>query len=78
MDEIEKVGIQSKILGRMINMELYSAKDIQRILKLGRDKTYKLLNSKGFPSIKIGRDIRVPKDEFDKWIKRNTGKEVYY
>ncbi len=44
-------------------------KDLQSILKIGRDKAYKLASTKGFPSIKIGNTIRIPKEQFDTWVK---------
>lgn len=47
-------------------------KDLQSILKIGKDKAYKLANTKGFPSIKIGNTIRVPKDKFDEWVETYT------
>lgn len=53
--------------------KVYDAEDIQRILGLGRSKTYEFLgevNKKQNPFrvIKIGRLYKVPKDSFDKWI----------
>lgn len=47
-------------------------KDLQLILKIGKDKAYKLANTKGFPSIKIGNTIRIPKKQFDEWVKMYT------
>jgi len=55
---------------------LYTKKDIQNIFQLGRDKTYQLMNSRGFPTIKIGKTSYVPKDKLEKWINGNVGKNV--
>jgi len=55
---------------------LYTKQDIQSIFKLGRDKTYQLMNSKGFPTIKIGKVSYVPKDKLEKWINGNVGKNI--
>jgi len=56
--------------------------DIQRILKskevkeylgIASDKTlYKLLNTKGFPQFKIGRDYYIPEDDLIDWISKNA------
>jgi excisionase family DNA binding protein len=40
------------------------ASDIQRLLGLSRVKTYELLHQKGFPVVRIGRCLRVPRDSF--------------
>lgn len=54
----------------------YDSKDIQRLLKMKRSKVYKFLavvmeNQKPFRVMKIGRDYRIPKESFDKWINGN-------
>ena len=45
-----------------------TAKDIQRILKVSKSKTYDLIHSNVFPVIKIGRDFRIPEDSFLEWF----------
>ena len=55
--------------------EFLTPKDIQQTLKIGRDKTYKLIFTKGFPSINIGNTVRVPRDKFEKWVNTYTGSE---
>lgn len=54
---------------------LLDINDIQKALKIKKTKAYELVNSAGFPSIKIGRTIRVPEDEFDKWVTKYVGKQ---
>jgi excisionase family DNA binding protein len=46
------------------------ADDIQRILGLSRVKTYELLHQEGFPTVRIGRVIRVPREGFFAWLNR--------
>lgn len=55
---------------------LYTPKDIQRIFGLGRDKTYNLIRSSGFPKIQIGREYYIPKDKLEKWVSGNVGKSI--
>ena len=45
---------------------------IANILGISRTKSYELVSSKGFPSLKLGNRIVVPKDQFIEWIRQNT------
>ena len=52
---------------------VYLADDIQRMLKLGRSKSYEYLEEvyrkqAPFRVIKIGKLYRVPKKSFDNWL----------
>ncbi len=49
--------------------ELLEVKDIQRYLKCGHNKAYKLLQVEGFPKTKVGGKYKIPKNEFKKWFK---------
>lgn len=35
---------------------------------LGRNKTYQLINEKTIPSIKLGRQFKIPKIALDQWL----------
>ena len=48
-----------------------SATDISRYLGISKANSYQLLNSKGFPTLKIGKRKLVPKDKFLIWINSN-------
>ena len=50
--------------------KILTPKEVSKILKISMDKTYELIQSPGFPKIKIGRQYRISEEEFDKWIKR--------
>ena len=55
------------------NKKVYSISDIQKLLGLGRTKTYNFLeevykNQEPFRVIIIGKLYRIPKDSFDKWL----------
>ena len=54
-------------------VEVYMAEDIQRMLNLGRSKTYDYLeevyrDQKPFRVLKIGKLLRVPRKSFDDFI----------
>lgn len=54
----------------------YTPKDIQRIFKCGRKKSYEIMNIKGFPSFRINTALYVEKQEFEKWVARNKNKNI--
>ena len=45
-----------------------SAPEVGEALGISRAAAYELARSKGFPSIRIGTRILVPKDKFIEWI----------
>ncbi len=47
---------------------LLSLDDVQKILNIGRNKTYELIRTNTIPSFKIGREWRVTKEALDKYI----------
>lgn len=49
-------------------MEFYTKKDIQEMLQLGSKQVDALMQTDGFPSIRIGRDYRVEKSAFTEWV----------
>lgn len=51
---------------------MLSVPDVADVLGIGRANAYELVRSEGFPALKIGSRIIVPKDEFISWIKRQT------
>lgn len=51
----------------MLNAEM-----LRDILGISLTSVYELLHEKGFPSIKIGNRIVVPKEKFIEWIDART------
>jgi len=52
---------------------LLTVMDVKNILRIGKNSAYELINQKSFPILRISeRKIRIPKDEFVKWIKTNS------
>ena len=50
-----------------------SAKLVAQTLGVGRATAYELMNEKGFPSIRVGSRIVVPKEKFRQWVEHQTG-----
>ena len=52
-----------------------NADDISRVLGLSRVKTYELLHQEGFPTVRIGRVLRVPREGFFAWLSRTGDRQ---
>ena len=46
--------------------------ELGEVLGISRAAAYELVRSKGFPSMRIGTRILVPKDKFIQWIDQQT------
>jgi excisionase family DNA binding protein len=49
--------------------------DLQRALLISRLKAYELVHQQGFPTVRIGRSIRVPRDAFLRWLEVQVGQD---
>lgn len=57
-------------------MQALTAQDLCGILKLGKNQTYALMNSKAFPSYRIGNKLFVTDEALAEWLKKIQGKNV--
>lgn len=55
----------------MDNKHLLTIDEAREILRVGRNVMYGLIK-KGVPHIRIGKQIRIPKEEFYQWLKSYT------
>lgn len=53
---------------------MLNADTVKDVLGISISSAYELIKEKGFPSLKIGSRIVVPKDKFIEWVERNAGK----
>lgn len=53
----------------MINM--LDIKDLQKILKIGKNSAYNLMKSNCFPSVQIGRKWLISEEALAEWLKDN-------
>ena len=53
---------------------MISVSQVAKVLGISRTRSYELVKEKGFPKIKIGTRIVVPKDEFTLWIQKQIKK----
>lgn len=49
-----------------------TAPEVGEVLGISRASAYELVRSQGFPSMRIGTRILVPKDKFIQWIDQQT------
>ena len=48
---------------------------IQETLGISRQESYRLVHTAGFPVMRIGRSIRVPREAFLRWLDQQAGIE---
>lgn len=60
----------------MQELECYTVKDVQGILKISQAQAYNLFNSylenERFPSFRVGSSLRITKKDFNKWLEKKT------
>jgi len=47
------------------------AEDVAQVLNISRAGAYQLMHAEGFPTIRIGKRLIVPKDKFLQWMEDN-------
>ena len=52
------------------NRKVYTAKDVQEILKCSKTQSYRIMNARIFPTFRIGRRTYVTVDDFEKFLKQ--------
>ena len=58
----------------MADKLLLTVREAQDVLSIGRSKLYELIASGALPVVHIGRAIRLPAKELEKWV--NDQKQV--
>ncbi len=62
-----------KQIAQVNDDRLLTSKDIQRIFSVGKNRAYELMNSSGFPTIKVGSRMYVTRNALDRWLDLYTG-----
>ena len=50
-----------------------SAAMVAQVLGISTSSSYVLLHSKGFPTLRVGGRMVVPRDQFLTWVEQHTG-----
>ena len=53
---------------------MLTVKNVAEVLGISRTGAYELVRRSDFPTLNIGKRIVVPKEEFARWVRENTGK----
>lgn len=53
---------------------MLSVREIAKVLGISKTSAYELVRRKGFPVLKIGSRLVVPKENFISWIESQLGK----
>lgn len=48
----------------------FTVEEVRQILKIGKNTAYSLVKEDGFPTIRIGKQIRIPCDDFNEWVNK--------
>ena len=46
---------------------------VSKVLGIAPSSAYELMHEKGFPSLRIGSRIVVPKEKFQQWVEEQVG-----
>ena len=52
---------------------MLNAETLAKVLGIAPSSAYELMHEKGFPPLKIGNRLVVPKEDFIAWVRANTG-----
>ena len=55
---------------------MLSVQEIAKVLGISKTSAYELVRTKGFPVLKIGSRLVVPKEKFREWVEQNTGGSI--
>ena len=45
-------------------------RQLQEVLQISRPKAYELAHQQGFPAVRLGRVIRIPRDALLQWLEK--------
>ena len=54
---------------------MWSVADLQRVMRVGKNTAYQLVNRADFPKLRVGNRILIPREAFLRWLDQQT-KEV--
>lgn len=57
------------------NKKLITVKEFATEYNIGTNKAYEMVNSKGFPVVRLGRKILVIRDKIDEFLYSNVGEK---
>jgi excisionase family DNA binding protein len=52
---------------------ILTMEQVRQVLGVSRPVAYELVHRKGFPVVRFGRAIRIPRDAFQRWLDAQSG-----
>lgn len=68
----------AQIIAESKNKRILNPRDVSAIMDMGKNQTYALFSSKGFPSFKMNGKYVVESEAFNEWLHDNRGKCVNF
>lgn len=59
----------------MGDKEILTMSEVQGLLRVSKNTAYELAHRKGFPVVRFGRTIRVPRKALEEWLAKQVGDE---
>lgn len=56
------------------NEEILTVQDAAKLLKISKDTAYTWTHIKGFPKVKVGKTIRIPRSMLLDWVREQARK----
>lgn len=72
----ENKCMKEKLEKENLESQVYTIADIAKLLCIGETTARKLASLRGFPTMRIGRQYRVRKTDFDRWLSQNHDVEI--
>jgi excisionase family DNA binding protein len=53
-------------------MELLTVREAARLMRLSKSQTYALCQRRAIPTIRLGRSVRIPREDLEAWLRRQV------
>ena len=74
--ELEDLVQQENKGSDFITQKYLTVNDIRQTFGCSKNKAYKIINIKGFPKLKIGKNYYIDQEAFLKWQKENMNTTI--
>jgi excisionase family DNA binding protein len=77
-DDKRRVAKEGGGVGREVEREFITLRDLQEVLGIGSTKAYELVNTPGgIPSVRVGRAIRISRRDLEDWLEQQKVPAVH-
>lgn len=56
---------------------LLTVRDLAVLLQIGRNNAYEMCHRPGFPSFRLGKQVRIPRDALMRWLEAQASPESH-